>query len=101
MKNYKRVGRISIIPAVAIILSLVILTGCGSQSANSVPPATQETPPVEVVTIALDGFPQPMSHTLEGREQCLDCHQAGKVGQPPHEELTNCRMCHVSPEASK
>ncbi|MDE3091042.1 MAG: ammonia-forming cytochrome c nitrite reductase subunit c552, partial [Chloroflexota bacterium] len=65
----------------------------GAASATAAPTAAS-TP------ATLSNVPPPIPHTLEGRDQCLVCHQTGGGGAPKvpadHAGRTNdqCRTCH-------
>lgn len=80
-----------------LTLSLVGITGCGSQS-TSVGTSQNTSGTVTAGETVPMGYPPQIPHSLEERSQCLVCHQEGEAGnapKTPHPELTNCRQCHV------
>ncbi len=69
--------------------------GTAAPAAGSMTPAAGATPAATLV-----GTAPTIPHTLEGRDQCLACHQTGVGGAPKtpasHAGRTNdqCRACH-------
>lgn len=67
--------------------------------AAEAPAATSSPPPAETPS-APAGGPPPIPHPLEGRQECLACHQEGMGGAPKvpqdHAGRTNdvCQGCH-------
>jgi hypothetical protein len=92
--------RIAFFAIAAVIVSLALLSACGSPAATT--PATTPTtspaatPPATTTAVSAPLIP----HSLEGRDNCLACHQTG-VGDAPavpadHAGRTNdiCLTCH-------
>lgn len=110
MLNPKKSSRAIVLFVLILALCIVILTGCGSQPVSAPNPTnnssasntSQENSTIPAAEkTSLDGFPPPIPHTLEDKEQCMVCHRDGEVGKAPktpHPELTNCRQCHVLAE---
>ena len=75
-------------------------------SAAEAPAGTSSPPPAETPS-APAGGPPPIPHPLEGRQECLACHQEGKGGAPKapqdHAGRTNdvCQGCHQPQRAAE
>jgi len=92
----KRTSRLT-----AILLTLALaLTGCTLSLGETMMP----NPPPGRMTDRSVGpvapVPDPIAHTLEGREECYTCHAIGAVDAPPvpddhDEDVTLCTTCHA------
>jgi hypothetical protein len=93
--------------AVSLVVILPLLLACGGGATTppaETPPAETppaETPPVEtppVETPPVTSGPPAITHTLEGRADCLLCHSATGIKPFPasHASYTNdlCQSCH-------
>ena len=88
---------------------------CHSGATEAVPrvPASHEGRPIEVClwchapdAAMQTQTPQAVSHTIEGRDQCMMCHKPGAMEPVPdtpadHEprDVKYCIMCHVTPQS--
>jgi len=79
---------------ILLLFSSLIFSACSSE-----PPVVKtEISETDTQQNDMDGFPPPIPHELEGREDCLVCHREGEIGttpKTPHPEFTTCRQCHV------
>ncbi|MEL1134581.1 hypothetical protein AAC978_05280 [Desulfitobacterium sp. THU1] len=100
MNCTKRRSKVLLLALLVLTLCVVVLVGCQSQPTNQ--PADTTAPvasPVaeETGDKTVQGFPPPITHGLEGKENCASCHNEGIGGAPKtsHPELSVCRQCHV------
>jgi mono/diheme cytochrome c family protein len=85
----------------ACLLSLVLvlfLAGCSLGDVQMPAPPAGVAADRSVGTVM--AVPNPIPHSLEGREECFTCHAIGAVDAPPvppdhEEEVTLCTTCHA------
>ncbi len=85
------------------LAAMVVLVGCGAPSQPETPAATVVTAPTgPVETVAPAVLPPRIPHDLEGRENCLMCHETGALGAPRRREdhigrtSDMCPKCHLA-----
>ncbi|MFC1988368.1 hypothetical protein ACFLVJ_00830 [Chloroflexota bacterium] len=90
---------------VLLVLGLALLViSCGGAPAGEQPPMEQEQPTIEepstpeTEVVEESGGIPPISHTLDGRDDCLQCHGEGAFMPFPanHSGYANdtCQGCH-------
>ena len=84
--------------SLAVLTLALILVGCmtrGTVMPNPAPGVAADRSVGTVIPV-----PDPIPHTLDGRQECFTCHAIGAVDAPPipagHEQdVTLCTTCHA------
>jgi hypothetical protein len=91
--------RTCLLAVVSLVVSTVALAGCtlGEAVLPNPPPASQAVS-LEIGSVV--PVPDPIPHSLEGREACFTCHATGAVDATPvpddHEQdVEECTICHA------
>jgi mono/diheme cytochrome c family protein len=84
--------------ALAIVTALLILAGC--TFGEPVMPNPPTGVPADRSVGQVASIPNPIPHTLEGRQECFACHASGAVDAPAvppgHEQdMALCTTCHA------
>ncbi len=82
----------------AVVMSVLVLVGCGMGGAATPNPVPGQPADRSVGLVA--PVPAPIPHTLDGRQECFACHAIGAVDAPPvpavhDQDVTLCTTCHA------